>query len=147
MMKRSNAKYLFSATWKSSFKIWEEKKLFTLIFYSAHPFVAGPLKRTMTDDPQKRVNSWHVRVFISLSICPPGKETKTNILYGTVFFFPKRGETTIGCNRPISNSICTLGQVRVWLFRLATHFDYFYVQVSSSSRMRMRRKRILLYNF
>lgn len=114
MMKRSNAKYLFSATWKSSFKIWEEKKLFTLIFYSAHPFVAGPLKRTMTDDPQKRVNSWHVRVFISLSICPPGKETNT--LYGTVFFFPKCGETTIGCNRPISNSICTLGQVR---------FDYF----------------------
>lgn len=146
MMKRSNAKIsVFRDIETASLKIREEKNYLHL--FSIQPIHSwlGPLKRTMTDDPQKRVNSWHVRVFISLSICPPGKET--NILYGTVFFFPKRGETTIGCNRPISNSICTLGQVRVWLFRLATHFDYFYVQVSSSSRMRMRRKRILLYNF
>lgn len=86
MMKRSNAKIsVFRDIETASLKIRKEKNYLHL--FSIQPIHSwlGPLKRTMTNDPQKRVNSWHVRVFISLSICPPGKET--NIIIWNRFLF------------------------------------------------------------
>lgn len=108
-------KYLFSATSKRLLSKFEKRKIIYTYFLFSPSIRGWPIEKD-NDGWSPKTRKFVARSCIYLSVDLSSGKKKTNILYGTVFFFPKCGETTIGCNRPISNSICTLGQVRVWFY-------------------------------